>query len=309
MNILPREHFRKFVHFPPSTPQYLKDSLYSILLAKGDVHIWGVFLPRAQWMLMQQICIVGLQRIHKISFYHLHAFSVLVSPKCLPANRDISLCPWFCLFSTYTLRSVTMTGHVKYRRNSLACKMQEDPAYNTGNSACNAQLPVLTLATHCHTTESVAQWFLAVWRDLNPNRMCSNFGGDWALCVRERASQVNVTDFHQIHSSPKESYLFYSTLSRRLWVRVSSPRSCLPVYKYIKTLCQGQWHRGRRENGQIKVALLLEKCELGPSEEAFLVLTGLVLVLFLVLQHNRSLFQKSQHLWWVIQKRSWTVMF
>ncbi len=36
----------------------------------------------------------------------------------------------------YTLRSVTTSGHVKYRRNSLACKMQEDSACNTGDSAC-----------------------------------------------------------------------------------------------------------------------------------------------------------------------------
>ncbi len=38
---------------------------------------------------------------------------------------------------------------------TLACKMQEDSAFNTGDSACNAQLPVLILATHHHTTESV----------------------------------------------------------------------------------------------------------------------------------------------------------
>ena len=34
-----------------------------------------------------------------------------------------------------TLRSITMSGHVKYKRNSLACKMQED-------SACNTHLPL-----------------------------------------------------------------------------------------------------------------------------------------------------------------------
>ena len=39
--------------------------------------------------------------------------------------------------ATYTLRSVTMGGHAKYRRNSLACKMQEDSACNTGDWACN----------------------------------------------------------------------------------------------------------------------------------------------------------------------------
>ncbi len=31
----------------------------------------------------------------------------------------------------YTLRSVTMSGHVKYKRSSLACKMQEYSACNT----------------------------------------------------------------------------------------------------------------------------------------------------------------------------------
>ncbi len=41
-----------------------------------------------------------------------------------------------CLY-TRTLRSVTMSGHVKYKRNSLACKMQEVSACNTGDSACN----------------------------------------------------------------------------------------------------------------------------------------------------------------------------
>ncbi len=35
------------------------------------------------------------------------------------------------LFTHHTLRSVTLNGHVKYVRNSLACKMQEDSACNT----------------------------------------------------------------------------------------------------------------------------------------------------------------------------------
>ncbi len=52
----------------------------------------------------------------------------------------------FCLICT--LRSVTMSGHVKYKRNSLACKMQEDSACNTGDSAGNTHLPLsLILAT------------------------------------------------------------------------------------------------------------------------------------------------------------------
>ena len=37
----------------------------------------------------------------------------------------------------YTLRSVTVSGHVKCKRNSLACKIQEDSAGNSGDSACN----------------------------------------------------------------------------------------------------------------------------------------------------------------------------
>ncbi len=41
----------------------------------------------------------------------------------------------------HALSEVLMSGHVKYKRNSLACKMQED-------SACNTQLPLsLILAT------------------------------------------------------------------------------------------------------------------------------------------------------------------
>ena len=36
----------------------------------------------------------------------------------------------------YTLRSGTMSGHVRYKRNSLACKMQGDSACKTGDSAC-----------------------------------------------------------------------------------------------------------------------------------------------------------------------------
>ena len=76
----------------------------------------------------------------------------------------------------YTLRSVTMSGHVKYKRNSLACKMQEDNACNTGNSACinthhplkimasghlkikKETRPELILATRRHTTEGV-HWY------------------------------------------------------------------------------------------------------------------------------------------------------
>ncbi len=39
---------------------------------------------------------------------------------------------------SYTLRSVTMSSHVKYRGNPLACKIQEDSACNTGDSACSS---------------------------------------------------------------------------------------------------------------------------------------------------------------------------
>ncbi len=64
-------------------------------------------------------------------------------------------------FLLHTLRSVTMSGHVKCKRNSLACKMQEDSACNTGDPACKLHswaqkgtCPVLILATLRHTTES-----------------------------------------------------------------------------------------------------------------------------------------------------------
>ena len=63
--------------------------------------------------------------------------------------------------SSHTLRSVMTSVQVKYRRNSLACKMQEDSACNTGDSAKQGQwsskkgtCPVLMLATWHHTTES-----------------------------------------------------------------------------------------------------------------------------------------------------------
>ncbi len=54
-----------------------------------------------------------------------------------------SMCPGkleVCKFwkQEATLRSVTMSGHVKYKRNSLACKMQED-------SACNTPLPLFLI--------------------------------------------------------------------------------------------------------------------------------------------------------------------
>ena len=35
----------------------------------------------------------------------------------------------------YTLNSVTGSGHVKFKRNSLACKMLENLAFNAGDSA------------------------------------------------------------------------------------------------------------------------------------------------------------------------------
>ncbi len=58
----------------------------------------------------------------------------------------------------YTLRSVTMSGHVKYKRNSLACKMQEDSAllislhklrlsglrkFNISGGACRQQIQII----------------------------------------------------------------------------------------------------------------------------------------------------------------------
>ena len=41
------------------------------------------------------------------------------------------------LAPTYTLGSVAMSGHAKYKRKSLACKMQEDSTCNTGDPAYN----------------------------------------------------------------------------------------------------------------------------------------------------------------------------
>ncbi len=76
-------------------------------------------------------------------------------------------------FTLYTLRHVMMSGHVKYKRNSSACKIQEDSACFTENSACNAHLkikkgtcPVLILATGRHTTESVGNLTQLVFCEL-----------------------------------------------------------------------------------------------------------------------------------------------
>ncbi len=66
---------------------------------QGDVHVWGVFLPRAQWMFMH-------------SFYHLDAFSPLVSPRCLPANLDISFLE-ICIPPCNDRIEVIKKGHLK----------------------------------------------------------------------------------------------------------------------------------------------------------------------------------------------------
>ena len=62
-----------------------------------------------------------------------------------------------------------------------------------------------------------------------------------------------------IHSLPKETHLFWSCFS--------FGEECIPMnlgsYTIIKTLCQGQWPRGTRKNGHIKVSFLLEK-SVGP---------------------------------------------
>ena len=100
--------------------------------------------------------------------------------------REVTNCTCAChvlvemlhyyMYYICNLRSITMSDRVKYKRNSLACKMQEDSACNTGDSVVltNRQesssarkhvqwssknkkrtCPVLILATWCHTNESV----------------------------------------------------------------------------------------------------------------------------------------------------------
>ncbi len=41
-----------------------------------------------------------------------------------------------------TLTSVTGSGHVKYKRNYLACKIHENSACNLGDSACNTHFHI-----------------------------------------------------------------------------------------------------------------------------------------------------------------------
>ena len=43
----------------------------------------------------------------------------------------------YIIGSGYTLSSVIGSGHVKHKRNSLACKIHENSACNIGDSACN----------------------------------------------------------------------------------------------------------------------------------------------------------------------------
>ncbi len=48
-----------------------------------------------------------------------------------------SYCLYMYIENNYTISSVTGSGHVKYKRNSLACMIHENSAYNIGDSACN----------------------------------------------------------------------------------------------------------------------------------------------------------------------------
>ncbi len=59
------------------------------------------------------------------------------------------------VLTSYTLRSVTMSGHVNYKRNSLAGKMQEDLVCNTGDSACSTHLPISLILAMAYLT---GQW-------------------------------------------------------------------------------------------------------------------------------------------------------
>ena len=73
----------------------------------------------------------------------------------------------------YTLRSVAMSGQYKYRRNPSACKIAEESACMRTHplkSMASGPLkiekgtrPVLILATHHHTTESVWQVGQLIW--------------------------------------------------------------------------------------------------------------------------------------------------
>ncbi len=55
------------------------------------------------------------------------------------ANPSFGMTPTteYNLWKQYTLRSVMMSGQYKYRRNPSACKIAEESACTTGDSACN----------------------------------------------------------------------------------------------------------------------------------------------------------------------------
>ena len=57
----------------------------------------------------------------------------------------------------YTLRSVTMSGHVKCKRNSLACKMQEDSAcnFNIGHCIFNRPMAMYTVYIHFQSIQCI----------------------------------------------------------------------------------------------------------------------------------------------------------
>ena len=73
----------------------------------------------------------------------------------------------------YTLNSVTGSGHVKYKRNSLACKMHENSACNSVDSACNTHLPLSLILTTCPLKGGSPKN-----RRTPPQRM-QNYGSTW----------------------------------------------------------------------------------------------------------------------------------
>ena len=75
---------------------------------------------------------------------------------------------------SYNLRSVTMNGHVKYKRNSLACKMQEDSACNTGDSACNF-IFLWQTDRRVHLLKSMASGHLKIKRDSSCTYLASHY--------------------------------------------------------------------------------------------------------------------------------------
>ncbi len=106
---------------------------YSIWTLVGDIILnwWTLSSPTiVEKYLSSKVHLFLRSRTWEVQEYH---FITLNFRKHFMLRQFVNL---------HTLNSVTGNGHVKYKRNSLACKMHENSACSHGDLVCNTSLPL-----------------------------------------------------------------------------------------------------------------------------------------------------------------------